>query len=188
MAKNKIFRLFVLGITFFLSAIGSNAGQLDVGQFGARQKVKEVYTSQIGVRELTGRNDGDQVERYLAVTALKRGNPWCAAFIAWTFKQAKVDAITSAYSPSWFPQKRIVYQRSRNSITYIPATGDVFGIYFNNLKRIAHVGFVDLWQSNYCITVEGNTNGAGSREGDGVYRKRRLINQIYKVSNWIGNV
>lgn len=43
-----------------------------------------------------------------------------------------------------------------------------------------------LWsEGNFTITVEGNTNEAGSREGDGVYRKRRLKNQIYKISRWI---
>jgi hypothetical protein len=33
--------------------------------------------------------------------------------------------------------------------------------------------------------VEGNTNEAGSNEGDGVYKKRRLINSIYQVANWV---
>jgi len=49
---------------------------------------------------------------------------------------------------------------------------------------VAHVGFVDQWQSKYVITVEGNTNEAGSREGDGVYRKRRPIKSIYIVANY----
>jgi hypothetical protein len=66
-----------------------------------------------------------------------------------------------------------------------PASADVFGIYFANLKRIAHVGFVDEWGDKQVITVEGNTNEAGSAEGDGVYRKRRPIASIYQVANWI---
>lgn len=65
-----------------------------------------------------------------------------------------------------------------------PRKGDVFGIYFPDKKRIAHVGFVDSWDDKYVITVEGNTNEAGSREGDGVYRKRRLVGSIYQVARW----
>ena len=46
-------------------------------------------------------------------------------------------------------------------------------------------GFIDKKDGNYYITVEGNTNEAGSREGDGVYRKRRHIKTIYAISRWI---
>lgn len=67
----------------------------------------------------------------------------------------------------------------------IPASGDVFGLYFPEKARIAHVGFVDEWNDPWVITVEGNTNVLGSREGDGVYRKRRLVRSIYKVARYI---
>ncbi|PWG78593.1 hypothetical protein DDR33_21770, partial [Pararcticibacter amylolyticus] len=66
-----------------------------------------------------------------------------------------------------------------------PSRGDVFGIYFPEKGRIAHVGFVDDWGDKYVVTVEGNTNEAGSREGDGVYRKRRFISCIYKVVKYL---
>lgn len=69
--------------------------------------------------------------------------------------------------------------------SFTPKRADVFGIYFANLKRIAHVGFIDEWGEKQIITVEGNTNEAGSAEGDGVYRKRRPIVSIYQVANWI---
>ncbi len=72
-----------------------------------------------------------------------------------------------------------------NTQNLTAVSGDVFGIYFANLKRIAHVGFVDEWGDKQIITVEGNTNEAGSGEGDGVYRKRRPISSIYQVANWI---
>src|SRR5690606_41217094 len=69
--------------------------------------------------------------------------------------------------------------------TFFPKKGDVFGIYFTSVERIAHAGFVDEWGDKYVVTVEGNTNEAGSREGDGVYRKRRLISSIYRVASWL---
>ncbi|MBC7759130.1 MAG: hypothetical protein H7069_09750 [Phormidesmis sp. FL-bin-119] len=67
----------------------------------------------------------------------------------------------------------------------IPGTSDVFGLYFPEKGGIAHVGFIDEWKDPWVITVEGNTNVLGSREGDGVYRKRRLIRTVDKVARYV---
>jgi hypothetical protein len=144
------------------------------------------YSSQVGIRERTGHNDGTRVEAYLASVGLKKGNPWCAAFVHWCFRRAGVGQVPrSGYSPSWFPQARVIYQAGRSEIKQ-PDRGDVFGIWFPAKGRIAHVGFIDDWRGgSHAITVEGNTNEAGSREGDGVYRKRRLKRQIHKITRWI---
>ena len=150
-----------------------------------QNRVADIYRSQIGVRELTGHNDGKMVEAYLASCHLSKGNPWCAAFVTWSYKQAGVKTVVSGYAPNWFPKQNVVYSRQSKNNS-IPGTSDVFGIWFANKKRIAHVGFIDEWlPGSFAVTVEGNTNEAGSREGDGVYRKRRLKSQIYKVSRWI---
>ena len=66
-----------------------------------------------------------------------------------------------------------------------PTTSDVFGIFFPEKQRIAHVGFVDEMEGSWLITVEGNTNTSGGREGDGVYRKRRPVRSIYRVARYI---
>ena len=175
MAKNNNLIFYILLVAFVFSS----------SLLHAQLRVSEIYSKEIGVRERTGNNDGQRVEEYLRSCNLKKGNPWCAAFVTWTFKQAKVDAIVSAYSPSWFPKKSTIYTRGANG-NKTPQKADVFGIYFSNKGRIAHVGFIDVWEDNsYCITVEGNTIDEGSREGDGVYRKRRLKNQIYKVSRFL---
>lgn len=65
------------------------------------------------------------------------------------------------------------------------ASGDIFAIYFPDKNRIAHAGFIDQWDGTWLITVEGNTNVSGGREGDGVYRKRRPVNSIYQVARYI---
>ena len=67
----------------------------------------------------------------------------------------------------------------------LPSIGDIFGLYFPEKGRIAHVGFIDEWKDPWLITVEGNTNVLGSREGDGVYRKRRLVRSVYKVARYV---
>lgn len=139
-----------------------------------RKQVIDTALSQIGVRELSGKNDGVAVEKYLKVCGLGKGYAWCAAFISWVYKVNKVTEFKTAWAPGWFPKKRI---------TNNPLPGDVFGIWINN--RIGHVGLVYLWGDKVVRTIEGNTNEAGSREGDGVYEKRRLRRQIYAVSKWV---
>ncbi|GAL83407.1 hypothetical protein MYP_634 [Sporocytophaga myxococcoides] len=152
-----------------------------------KKKVVNLYTSQIGVHELTGNNDGPEIEAYLRVCGLPKGHAWCAAFVSWVFDRANIKAIKSAWAPSWFPNKNVIFKNGKSLPEKpSPSQGDVFGIYFLNLKRVGHVGFIDNW--NYSkttvVTVEGNTNAAGSREGDGVLRKYRLKSQIYTVSRW----
>lgn len=176
MAKNKTILLCIFWLVIGLDLSCQNTELTD--------KVASIYHGEVGVRELTGRNDGERVEEYLRATGLPKGNAWCAAFVTWVFRQAEVTAPISAWSPSWFSRNVIYTRGAKNNIT--PGKADVFGIYFNNLKRIAHVGFIDEWSdgSVYTKTVEGNTNDTGSREGDGVYYKRRLKSQVYKVSRW----
>jgi hypothetical protein len=92
----------------------------------------------------------------------------------------------AAMAMAWFPRSHTVWRRDQPR-KHTPQRADLFGLYYASLRRIGHVGFIDSWDaaSGYAITVEGNTNEAGSREGDGVYRKRRLIRQIYAVSDWV---
>jgi len=148
-----------------------------------RLEVAKTYTAQIGVRETLGNNDSHEIREYLSVAGFSYPVPWCAAFVAWTLTEHHIKNPKSAWSPSWFPRSKTIYTKGKGRT---PRTADVFGIYYSRLKRIGHVGFIDKWtDASYCITVEGNTNSYGSREGDGVLRKRRLKEQIDKVSSWM---
>ena len=154
-----------------------------------RNLVQRIYTAELGVRERTGRNDGTRVEAYLRYVNLERGAPWCAAFVCWVFGKAGVANPRTGWSPGLFTKSRVCWQRSvavqPNKKIYTPKQGDVFGIWFPDKQRIAHAGFVDKWEDTWVTTVEGNTNEAGSREGDGVYRKRRLVRSVWQVADWI---
>lgn len=149
-----------------------------------RVTIKAKYLQEVGVREATGKNDGKSVEKYLRTTNLGKGYAWCAAFVNYVLKESGAKHNNSAWSPAWFPSSRVIYTRGQKT-KQVPQHGDVFGIWFQNRNRIAHVGFVHEWGSDVVITVEGNTNDAGSREGDGVYKKRRLKRQIYQVAQWV---
>ncbi len=154
-----------------------------LGYSGGRDELVKTYRKHIGVRELTGNNDGKEVEMFLRSTGLGKGYAWCAAFVTYCHieNDIAIPEKAPAWSPAWFPKHRLI-----NHEKALP--GDVFGIYYANMKRIGHVGFIDqAWNndSSNIITVEGNTNGDGSREGDGVYRKRRSKKQIKSISRWI---
>jgi len=151
-----------------------------------RNKIQTTYISQIGVRERTNHNDGYMVEQYLASAGLSKGNPWCASFVYWTFLQngASLKVSGKGWVPSYFPPSKTIYVRGKYS-KMDPKYGDLIGIWFEDKGRLAHIGFYDSEDDKYYYSVEGNTNDAGSREGDGVYRKKRIKRQVHSISNWI---
>ena len=153
----------------------------------SRETLRKIYTAEIGVREKTGQNDGARVEEYLKYVGLSKSQPYCAAFASWCMGKAGITNPRTGWSPALFPADKVVWERYRGlkCSRYKPQPGDVFGIYFPEKKRIAHCGFVENWDDAWVVTVEANTNLGGSRDGDGVYRKRRLTASIYKVSSFI---
>lgn len=184
MAKALVRSFYIWGLVLCsLSAVSQNA-QLS----GQRTAVVASYRSQIKVRELTGHNDGKQVEAYLKTVGLGKGYPWCAAFVKWNLIQGKVAAASEidGAAASCFQKKRTIFFAHRWSSDLLP--GDVFTLWFNSLKRIGHTGYCDSWANKSAgtiITYEGNTNGGGSRDGDGVYRRIRQAGSMYAICRWI---
>ena len=156
------------------------------GGTDTRWGVYNAATSQIGVRETTGHNDGAEIEKYLSVTKAPLNAPYCASFVAWCFAQERVKNPNSAWSPDYF--KKPIYDIRYKNTNDIHLC-DVFGIYFSSMGRISHVGFIVKWGSSFVETIEANTSevntGNRTREGQGVYRKKRLKRQIYQVSRFI---
>ncbi|MDJ1494525.1 hypothetical protein QNI19_16390 [Cytophagaceae bacterium DM2B3-1] len=152
-----------------------------------RLKLKQVFTSYVGTKELTGNNDGEIVESFLASVGLPKGYAWCAAFVKHCMDRVNVKTRITAWAPSAVPRNLCVWMQGK-VIKRLPKCGDVFGVYYANLKRIGHVGFIREWKfdSPYAATTEGNTNSQNSREGNGVYERIRLKRQIHIVVNWIG--
>ncbi|MCD0489791.1 peptidoglycan-binding protein [Pedobacter sp. MC2016-14] len=132
-------------------------------------------TGEIGVRELTGNNDGKRVEEYLRCVGLKKGNPWCAAWISFVFMKAGYTLPRTGWSPALF---------RKGKLTREPKRGVVFGLYFPDKKRIAHCGILERVHGSHLYTIEGNTDASGSNEGDGVYRRLRNLKHVRHFAEW----
>jgi len=146
--------------------------------------LQDFYLSQLHVRELTGNNDGKDVEKYLKSVGFGKGYAWCAAFVHWCLEQAKIKNTVTAWSPTAENRKHLVFQ-SRKFLEE-PQPGDVVTFYYTNLGRIGHTGFYNKRISDVTYeSVEGNTDGGkGSREGNGVYKKFRPYNSTHSISRW----
>lgn len=157
-----------------------------------RERVLAVAETQIGVTELTGRNDGPEIEAYLASVGLnpKGRAPYCAAFNFWVGREAlgsRNPFPRSAWSPSHLSGGQ------RVTATSPILGGEAFGIYFASKKRIAHTGLTVRRDGVNIITIEANTSPqaapgtARDRDGDGVWRKRRHWRTVHSTRDWIAS-
>jgi len=173
MKKQFLFLLFLIPLLIY--------GQCDE----KRLCLQNSYKAYIGVREETGHNDGSLIELFIENAGFARNSqiPWCAAMVNTVLLNCDINLNLKApaYVPSYFTEKTLIYERGKIN-KRPPLPGDVIGIWFESKQRLAHIGFWDSQDGDMVITVEGNTNEAGSREGDGVYRKRRIERQIHSIA------
>lgn len=94
--------------------------------------------------------------------------PWCHAFASRILDQAGENIGKIAYCPTG-----VVHFRERNRLHTEPRPGDVFYLWFPSKNRYAHTGFVKAVDGDWIVTVEGNSNPAGSRTGGSVVSLRR---------------
>jgi hypothetical protein len=168
---------FIFSLLCCISALGNGMPNRHLLKPSAAQKeLVAIAISQLGIKETGSNNHGTQVKKYLAYTHLKEGNSWCAAFVSWVFGQAGYAQPQTAWSPALFPIGKQ---------TQLPQPGDVLGLHSTEKKRIVHCGLVERTQSDWVISIEGNTNVNGSSDGDGVYRKWRHRKTIAVYAHWL---
>ena len=169
-----------------------------------RQQLLEVAESQVGVRELTGNNDGKQIKAYLKSVGLKEGYAWCVAFVVWCHLQISYDfpIPITAWSPALFTHNLVYHKFHKRFSEWIPRGGEVAGIYYASKKRVAHTLIIEKKFSKHFHTYEGNTSLLGAildkmdltqkekdeqdRDGIWVARKIRKPEDIYVASDYIG--
>jgi len=112
-----------------------------------------------------------------------QGAPWCTAFIS----QIGIQALGRQRWP--VPATAIaqaVYEwGDRQGIAVpLPHRGDLFALYYPVHGRYGHVGFVTGVGANSFTTIEGNTNPGGSREGYGVFERKRPVTERTAFIRW----
>jgi hypothetical protein len=150
------------------------------------EKIVEIAKGEIGVEEIDGTNKGPRVDTYKAATTLPPHEswPWCAAFVCWVVREAMkaTGAVYTFQRPSTagaWDLERWSREQDDSTQTRKPAgrdiqAGDIICFTFSHTGFAISAPDADGWLS----TIEGNTDDAGSREGGGVFRKRRHISKI----------
>lgn len=152
------------------------------------QALIQVAIAEVGVEEVNGTNCGPRVDQYKASTWLnpKVGWPWCAAFVCWCIREALT--ITGIKETKTFKRPRTAgawdfenWSREQDNSTHTRKphrndiqAGDIV------IFKFSHIGIALSAPDakGNVKTVEGNTDGAGSREGGAVLRKTRNVSQI----------
>lgn len=152
--------------------------------FAFQRALIAAAAAEVGVRESpAGSNRGPRVDEYQRADWLKgEGYAWCAAFVCWCVARAageKPSFTLPLTAGAWDFE-----QWARGKYGPVPGwriigdqepirTGDIV------IFTFSHIGIAETDEISGTIeTIEGNTNSAGSREGDGVYRKTRRRSQI----------
>jgi peptidoglycan hydrolase-like protein with peptidoglycan-binding domain len=140
-----------------------------------------IATSQLGVLEQPlGSNRGPQIEQYQEAAGIDKGEAWCAAFTYWCFQRAadslqRINPVikTGSVVRHWDLARQkgipvVMTSAARQDpellkpgMIFIMATGGGTG----------HTGIVEKVIGGRLVTIEGNTNDNGSREGIGVFRR-----------------
>lgn len=154
-----------------------------------------------GVREV-GKNAGPDVEKYLHCLGMTKGSPWCAAFVSWCVMTSR----GLAKPPKWCSGSAVsLFQMSgKNAVKVTPVDADFKskvkpGYIWSRAQDPAaaaaarkgswcqgHTGIVVAVDAIGFHTIEGNTNAAGSREGDGVYRKLHKWSDAELIGKTVG--
>ena len=157
-----------------------------------------IAAREVGKKETKGNNLGPEVRKYQSATNLEPGAwPYCAAFCCWCLDRWLDDpdnrkwlALKKTSPQAWRPKTALAYgflkwaKARPATVQILPDTTEpepgMFVIY-----DFSHIGIVKRnIDENYFEAVEANTNGAGSRDGDGVYvkvRRRSLARAFLRV-------
>ena len=148
------------------------------------EKMVSLAREEIGVSEVDGTNCGPRVNTYKAATWLDadKGWPWCAAFICWLIREAIEGEDVKFTRPetagawdfeNWAKRQSSLVDLRKPTNEDVKA-GDIVVFTFSHIG----IAIADIDSSGYVKTIEGNTNGVGSREGGSVLEKNRHVSKI----------
>lgn len=147
---------------------------------------RDSLIAQIGVKEKTGRNDGDKVEQYLKSVGLGTGHPYCAAGQYWCFWSACKDlnlpfaaipihrtgSTVKMYNEGIRRGRKVVPKPKNNDLIFWRRPNEWRG----HVERI-----IEVKRAGWVVTVGFNTSSGrrGSQDdGGGVFERRRNIYHV----------
>lgn len=135
------------------------------------RELLDAASAAVGTVETT-RNSGPEIDAWLAYVHAEPGDPWCAAFVCWMHRIAAVSCDVIQPCPRTAGALSMYAKAPEECRVDLPAPGDVFVLDVGEAGGAGHVGIVEVVSpSGETITsCEGNTNAAGSREGNCVAR------------------
>jgi hypothetical protein len=146
-----------------------------VNRIALRDRALAIAQRFVGTREVR-KNSGPDIDRWLSWVRLPPGNPWCMAFVYGCYEMAATElGVTNP-----FPRTGSVWGVWNTAEDLWKSDRSSQGAVFIHIstENTGHCGFILGVDGDEYLTVEGNTNDAGSREGDGVYLKRRSKDYI----------
>jgi Putative peptidoglycan binding domain/CHAP domain len=149
------------------------------------EQVMRIAFNQVGVMEVpAGSNRGPQVDEFIRAVGLdpeEDSFPWCVAFMFWCFRQAATaldvpnpmtktaGVLTLWRAANRAPDARIIKAADSQANIDKIGRGQIFAI--STGGGLGHAGLIEGIQNGKLVTIEGNTNDGGSREGIGVFRR-----------------
>lgn len=146
----------------------------------------KIAVSQIGVMEQpAGSNRGPEVDRYLKATGLDpiQGSfPWCAAFVFWCFNEAaktlgrqnpvmRTAGVLNHWDRAGAASVERITAAKAHMHEALVQPGHIFIIDTGEPGGAGHTGLIEQVVAGKLVTIEGNTNDGGAREGVGVFRR-----------------
>jgi hypothetical protein len=140
-----------------------------IGSMTLGEAVLEIAISQLGVHEQGGDNTGPEVDEFLREVGLPPGNSWCAAFVYWCFRQGAQQLKIVNPCPRTAGAVKLWTLADATWRTQVPAPGCIYVLDHGGGK--GHAGIVEAIDGLQVATeISGNTNQAGSRQGNTVWR------------------
>jgi hypothetical protein len=152
----------------------------------SKTKMIQAAQSKVGNTYETSTNQGPGIAEMWQATNFPNGYnaraPWCAAFVCWCIQQSGIfsEEDRPKTAVAWKPSMGGGFEEwARSKSSVVKLTHRPNKIYAGDLVcfNVSHIGIAvtDSDANGNFSTIEGNTNLAGSREGNGVYLKKRRI-------------
>ncbi len=135
-------------------------------------------------------NAGQAVEVFLKSCGLGKGHPWCMAVLSYVGKQCFGAAWPLPMTAGCVAAADAAQKKGIRVLPMAAQPGDIVLQWRPSLGRFAHAFVIagPKGQGGW-PTIEGNTNDGGSRDGYGMFlRRRELTAQDRCVQWWRGMV